>query len=324
MSRERDGRLGPRIAWHGDEAGRRVRAAGLVWHVQSRPPGSPADSDAADSGPSALLVHGTGASSHSWEPIADRLPPGIRALAPDLPGHGLSDVPPSGARMDSGTMAKWLAGLVEELDLRPVLLVGHSAGAAIVLRLAASLTRPVAVVGVAPALGLPGGASRRGDFSGGRSGRWLSALVRSRAAGKVASLAARLGATDRILARAAPDLPDRSRRTYRALASHPVHAGSALRMMSDWDPEGVRAAFSSVSSPTLLLAGERDPWFPPEAVARAAGELPCARVSVVAGSGHVPHEESPEAVADRISSFWREVTGGSPRDAGGPRSDARS
>jgi pimeloyl-ACP methyl ester carboxylesterase len=61
--------------------------------------------------------------------LADR---GYRCIAFDRRGHGRSDTPAAGYDMD--TLADDLAAVVAQLDLRDVTLVGHSAGAAEVLR----------------------------------------------------------------------------------------------------------------------------------------------------------------------------------------------
>ncbi|MDN5931532.1 MAG: alpha/beta hydrolase, partial [Pseudonocardia sp.] len=53
-------------------------------------------------------------------------PPGFRCVAMDRRGHGRTDVPGTG--YDINTLADDLAGLVEHLDLRGVIVVAHSMG----------------------------------------------------------------------------------------------------------------------------------------------------------------------------------------------------
>jgi pimeloyl-ACP methyl ester carboxylesterase len=59
--------------------------------------------------------------------------------------------------------------------------------------------------------------------------------------------------------------------------------------------------------PALLLAGERDPWFPPRVVRDLAGEFSRAELAVVAGTGHLSQDEDPDLVASRILGFARRV-----------------
>jgi pimeloyl-ACP methyl ester carboxylesterase len=76
-----------------------------------------------------LLVHGTGAWSAIWRPTMDALADaGYRAIALDLPPFGFSERP-TVPRYDDAAQAARLLGLMEALDLRGAILVGHSFGA---------------------------------------------------------------------------------------------------------------------------------------------------------------------------------------------------
>ena len=70
-----------RARWPNAAHSRFTRAGGLAWHVQ----------DIGD-GPVLLLVHGTGASTHSWGGVAARLAARYRVIVPDLPGHGFTEL----------------------------------------------------------------------------------------------------------------------------------------------------------------------------------------------------------------------------------------
>ncbi len=107
--------------WPNREASRFVAAGGLTWHVQE-----------AGEGPPLLLIHGTGAATHSWRGLLPLLAQGFRVIAPDLPGHGFTDPLPTPSLP---RMAKALAALLSVLGVAPMVVVGHSAGAAILARL---------------------------------------------------------------------------------------------------------------------------------------------------------------------------------------------
>ena len=72
--------------WPHREASRFVEAAGLRWHVQEF--GRP-------EAPVLLLLHGTGAATHSWRGLAPLLAQDFFVIAPDLPGHGFTDPLPA-------------------------------------------------------------------------------------------------------------------------------------------------------------------------------------------------------------------------------------
>ena len=57
----------------------------IRWHVQRM-----------GAGPALLLLHGTGAATHSWRALAPLLAEHFTVVAPDLPGHGFTGPPGSG------------------------------------------------------------------------------------------------------------------------------------------------------------------------------------------------------------------------------------
>jgi len=55
--------------------------------------------------------------------------------------------------------------------------------------------------------------------------------------------------------------------------------------------------------PTLLLAGEHDPIWPPAAVRGIADAIPDARMEVIPGAGHSPYFEQPDAFNAHLAAF---------------------
>src|SRR5215210_4801668 len=85
----------------------------------------------AGSGRSVALLHGFGGSAANWTLVAPALAERCRVLVPELPGHGGSSALPGPAeRLDP--YADRMAALLDE----PVVLVGHSLGAVVALRMA--------------------------------------------------------------------------------------------------------------------------------------------------------------------------------------------
>jgi len=85
-----------------------------------------------------VLVHGYGIGSSYFVPLAARLSHQAPVFAPDLPGHGPSD---HDARpLDVAELAQALAHWMEAMGLRGAVVVGHSLGCQVALRLAS--TRP--------------------------------------------------------------------------------------------------------------------------------------------------------------------------------------
>lgn len=104
------------------------------------------------SGPPALLLHGVAGQAGDWAETASWLTTRCRVLALDARGHGLSEREPNDV-----SCAAHLADastLIEQLEQRPVILVGHSFGGVTALLLAArrpELVRALILADASPA-----------------------------------------------------------------------------------------------------------------------------------------------------------------------------
>lgn len=80
-----------------------------------------------------LFLHGGGVSGWMWRPVLDGLPEGVRAIVPDLPGHGQSQ---SSEYESHDTTITELVTLIRDNAPQGVLIVGFSLGAQLALLLA--------------------------------------------------------------------------------------------------------------------------------------------------------------------------------------------
>jgi magnesium chelatase accessory protein len=258
--------------WPNRDASRFVAAGGIRWHVQ-----------VAGNGPVILLLHGTGASTHSWRDVLPRLAERFTVVAPDLPGHGFSSA------MTSPTlpaMAAAVRALVAELGVTPALVVGHSAGAAIALRL--SLASPVPVVAFNGAL-LPFPGMAAAIFPTLAKLLFVNPVVpalfalQARAPGTVARLLASTGST----------LDARGSALYARLFRRSDHVAGALAMMANWDLGSLAADYPRLTAPLLLVYGDRDATVPPQVSRNVAARVAGATLVALPGLGHLAHEEDP-------------------------------
>jgi abhydrolase domain-containing protein 6 len=97
----------------------------------------------AEDGPVWLLVHGFTGSKENWTALMRQLPRELRLIAPDLPGWGESQ-PTPGLQHDWAAQARRLAGFMDALDLREVVLVGHSMGGGVAALTAAEHPQRIA------------------------------------------------------------------------------------------------------------------------------------------------------------------------------------
>jgi pimeloyl-ACP methyl ester carboxylesterase len=85
------------------------------------------------SGEPLVFVHGLGSSTRDWEYQVPFFSPKYKVITVDLRGHGKSDKPK--APYSIPMFAKDIAGLIKNLDLKDVNIVGISLGGAIVMQL---------------------------------------------------------------------------------------------------------------------------------------------------------------------------------------------
>jgi magnesium chelatase accessory protein len=270
--------------WPHRQYSRFVQRHGMRWHVQVM-----------GSGPVALLVHGTAASTHSFRELMPLLATRFTVVAADLPGHAFTAAPTRFAPTPSGIAAA-LGDLLDHLQLSPTLAVGHSAGAAVIVRM--TLDRAIApelLVGLGAAL-VPFRGAAASLF--GPAARLLS---QSQLAARLISLRARdLTGMDRLVRGTGSALDRPGVELYRRLAHSPGHIASVLAMMASWNLDALYDALGGLRVPLLLLAGERDRAIPLSQLREVAARVPAARLVVVDGTGHLLHEEQPAVVARLI------------------------
>ena len=246
----------------------------------------------AGTGPVVLLLHGTGASGHSFHRLLPHLTPHFRVILPDLPGQGASQ---SRAyhRMGLDAMVEDLLALCDAMATAPQMVVGHSAGAALALRIAE----------MRPLQGVVGINAAPGRFDG-AAGFLFPLIARAMATAPfVAQAAAALWGRPeavRRLAGTGSALDDQGRALYLRLVQDPGHIAGALAMMAAWKLDGLVDRLPGIAVPTLLIASAGDRAVPPKVSAEAAARLPGAELRMVADYGHLPQEDAADVLASLI------------------------
>ncbi len=262
---------------------RTIDAGGVRWSVATT-----------GDGPVLLALHGTGASLDSFEGLAPLLAERFAVVAPDLPGHARSSTP-HGSGMTVDGMARSVAALLAALDVRPAVVVGHSAGAAILARMMLDGTiAPRAMVGLNPALRPLEGALRV-----------MSPIAKLMAlAPGVPTLVSAFARDDRAVQRlvdgTGSTLDARATARYAALVRDRRHVAGAIAMMAAWNLDRLDAELPRLAPPPLFIVGDADRTVPPSQAVVVARRIPGARVERLSGLGHLAHEEAPEAVAALI------------------------
>ncbi|MFN4128509.1 MAG: alpha/beta fold hydrolase BchO, partial [Paracoccaceae bacterium] len=184
--------------------------------------------------PVVLLLHGAGGSGHSFRALIPLLAETYRVIVPDLPGQGCTRAGGM-RRLGLDAMAEDLTRLCLSAGCAPQAVVGHSAGAAIALRMA-DLTPLRAIVGINAALGTFDGAA----------GVMFPLMARALAAtpfvgSAVATLWGNPASVNKLLAGTGSPLDAAGQAQYLTLVRDAAHVGGTLGMMAQWRLDGLMA-----------------------------------------------------------------------------------
>ena len=243
--------------------------------------------------PAVLLLHGFGASLHTWEDWARLLEADFRVVRLDLPGFGLTGPAPTGDYTDART-AQVLAALLDRLGIARASLVGSSMGGRIAWFFAAEEPERVdRLVLMAP-----------DGFAG--PGREYGKKPRVPFVARLLPFVLPDRLLRPMLARAYGDpgtLTEGVYARYRAMLLAPGVRRAILARVGQGvlaDPEPI---LRRIRAPTLLVWGEKDALVPFGNAADYARVLPDSATVSFPDLGHVPHEEAPARSLEPVRAF---------------------
>ncbi|HEY4190953.1 MAG TPA: 2-succinyl-6-hydroxy-2,4-cyclohexadiene-1-carboxylate synthase [Candidatus Limnocylindrales bacterium] len=263
---------------------------GLRWEVRTRGSGRPL-----------LLVHGFTGRGTSWGAHTAAFAAVFRVIVVDLPGHGRTAATPNDpSRMSVERTADDLATILRRLDASPASVLGYSLGARVALRLAVAHPESVArLVLESPSAGIENPSDR--DARRAADEALAGRIERDGIAAFVAEWEAQpIFATQAHLPAARAAQIHRTR-----LANRPQGLAASLRGAGQARMEPLHERLGDVSAPTLVIAGAVDDRGRPRAEA-VATTIPGARLEIVDGSGHTPHDERPIAFRRLALDFLQE------------------
>lgn len=232
-------------------------------------------------GPAVLMLHGYTDSSFSFSRVLPLLPPSVRAIVPDQRGHGGSDRP---GIYDMDSLANDALRLMDVLQIRRAVVVGHSMGSFVARRLA--LRAPERVT----SLVLIGAGPNACNDSIAELRRAVDQL------------------TDPVDHEFVRDfqLSTVYRTVPPGFMAHAIEESArvpaavwkgALAGLMDYEP-----AETQIRVPTLIVGGDRDAVFSRQEQEELARLIPGASLQLYPDIGHAPHWEAPEAFARSLGS----------------------
>jgi len=248
-------------------------------------------------GPTVLLVHGFGCDQNLWRHVVEELRSEFRLMLIDLVGSGSSD-PKAWNSTKYSSLAGYAADILEildDLDLRDVVFVGHSVSAMIgVLASISDPSRFAKLVLLTPSPCYIDDDGYRGGFSASDIDELLESLEQNYLGWSQAMAPVIMGTPDR------PDLQDELAETFCRTDPECARVFARTTFLSD-----NRTDLPQVSLPTLVIECAQDAIAPREVGAFVNTHIPGSRKVTLDAAGHCPHVSAPVDTAAAIAAFAR-------------------
>lgn len=185
--------------------------------------------------------------------------------------------------------------LLDCIDFKPDVIVGHSAGAAIAVSLAPALGPQTKVICVNAAFG---------QFSGiaGILFPYFAkiAAIAPFSATILTRVAQDTSRVKRLLDGTGSQVPEESLRAYSTLFRSKAHIQGTLQFMAQWDLGAFLDTLAQSATQVTFVTGQRDKTVPPDISRQWAHTMTQAQLIKIPEYGHLIQEEAPETIADQI------------------------
>lgn len=251
--------------------------------------------------PAIILLHGSNADLHTWQPWVDRLKGSYRVIRFDQRGHGLTGPVPDG-NYARALFAGDVERVADKLGLERFVVAGNSMGGGIALEYALRHPDRLSGLVLVDAAGAPQLEKARGNIG--------FTIARMPAVGQLMGQITPRSLVERSLRQSVsneaivtPAAVDR----YWELLRFPGNRAATIERFSARPQPFAPADLSRVRVPTLIIWGAQDPLIPLSSGKWLASHIPGARIEVLPGIGHIPMEEAPDASAALLGK-WLEIT----------------
>lgn len=238
-----------------------------------------------------VFIHGLAGASSFWSNILERLPDGLRGIAPDLLGFGDSDKPRISYTIPGH--AERIREMMTQLNISTFDLVGHSMGGMVAILLTFLCSGNVGKL-VLVNTPIHGGRALHGR---GRIGATALGIAGVKIGLQIPWVLWLLRRMRRYYFVLDPRFTgDASKATYHSLKSH----AEALRGTD------LSGRLKHISIPTLIIGTDEDGIVRPDQFTLAAQEIPGARDLWIRDAGHCPTLEKREESREALFRFLQE------------------
>lgn len=240
-----------------------------------------------------VFLHGLGGSQSTWQTVLGDLAAEYRVCALDLPGHGRSDKPaPEAADYSLGSLAGAVAQALEALNLTPAVLIGHSLGGAVAIKVALGHPDRVSRLLLVDSAGL-------GDEL---NPELLDRIEASPSREESRRLLELFFHDGRYVLESG--IEENYQGRLSAGADEAVRAAAtAANFSRTGQYTGLPARLAELSLPVLIVWGADDRVIPASHAAAGARAIAGAQLEMFAATGHVPQIEAAAGFAQAVKRF---------------------
>jgi pimeloyl-ACP methyl ester carboxylesterase len=254
-------------------------------------------------GPVVMLLHGSNASLHTWEPWVEQLKATHRVISFDHPGHGLTGPHPRDC-YTAACFGDVVEAVAKNRKLDRFVLAGNSMGGWIAWNYA--LSHPERLAGLV--LVDAGGAALPPEIQpeppiGFRIARTpgLNTLMRQITPRSMVEKSLRQSVS--VQASVTPAVVDR----YWELLRYPGNRRATGLRFATPRKDADLDQLAKISAPTLVMWGRDDKLIPVEAATVFDNAIPNSRAVIYDDIGHIPMEEAPYRSVGDLSAFLAEL-----------------
>ncbi|MDJ0976983.1 MAG: alpha/beta hydrolase [Erythrobacter sp.] len=250
-----------------------------------------------------VLLHGSNADLHTWEPWVERLRKAHRVIRFDQVGHGLTGPDPQ-SDYSRANFASDIAEVLDALGVERAIIGGNSMGGKHALAFAVGYPERVAGLILVDASGAPMPEEEDdGDEDTGNIGftiartPGINAIVEQITPRPLIRQSLEESVSNQAVV--TEEVVDR----YWELLRYPGNRAATMGRFSTPYDGLTESEIASIGAPTLILWGDEDRLIPVSAGRWLDDTMPDSELVVYSGIGHLPHEEAPEDTLEAVETW---------------------